>query len=143
MAYSDDILKLRNKVASAVELGVFDPSASNSIEAILIQIMNEAEKSRQQCSSQAESLRKEASKIDGQAFGFSSIINVIYNVLNGYISLGEKAKREEDARLTEKKLEEEDKLAELKKITEAEAEIDTYEAKKEKILEKSKSKKIK
>ena len=111
MAYGEDVIKLRTKIAEAVSLGVINPEGKSAIEAILLQVMNDAERSRQQCASQAESLRKEASKMDGQSAGFSSLIGIVYNVLNGYISLAEKAKREEEEERAAEKAENEEDVS--------------------------------
>jgi hypothetical protein len=112
MAYGEDVIKLRTKIAEAVSLGVINPEGKSAVEAILLQVMNDCERSRQQCASQAESLRKEASKMDGQASGFSALIGIVYNVLNGFIALAEKSKREEEERAAEK-AEIEDQVASL------------------------------
>lgn len=98
MAYSEDILKLRTKFADAVRYGVIKESGANTFEAVLLQIMNDAEKNRQNCTNQAENLRKQASVLDGQAGGFASVANIIYNVLNGYVNLAERELAEQAER---------------------------------------------
>jgi len=104
MAYGEDVIKLRTKIAEAVTMGVINPEGKSAVEAILLQVMNDAERNKQQCISQAESFRKEASKMDGQAAGFSSLIGIVYNVLNGFIALAEKAKREDEERAAERSI---------------------------------------
>lgn len=104
MSYGEDLLKLRARLGEAVSIGVVDPGSKDTLEAILIQIMNDAEKNRQNCVSQAENLRKQAAMIDGQASAFSSVVSIVYNVINGYIKIAERAK-EEDARVEEEKAE--------------------------------------
>ena len=95
MSYAEDILKLRIRFAEALSAGVLDAS-KETLEAILIQIMNDAEKNRQSCATQAENLRKQISAIDGQAAAFSSVTSIVYNVLNGFIRVGERNKEEEE-----------------------------------------------
>lgn len=94
MAYSEDILKLRTRFADAVRYGIINETGANTFEAVLLQIMNDAEKNRQNCTNQAENLRKQASVLDGQAGGFASVANIIYNVLNGYVNLAEREEAE-------------------------------------------------
>jgi hypothetical protein len=102
MAYGEDIIKLRKRISDAVSAGLFDPATKDTVEVLLLQIMNDAEKNRQQCVSQAENLRRQASLLDGQAGGFSSLSSIVYNVLNGLVQASEKAARE----MTEKEGEE-------------------------------------
>jgi hypothetical protein len=105
MAYSEDILKLRARFADAVRYGVVSEDGSNTFEAVLLQIMNDAEKNRQNCVSQAENLRKQAAVLDGQAGGFASVASIMYNVLNGYVNLAEREAQRE-AEEAEKKIQE-------------------------------------
>lgn len=94
MSYAEDILKLRVRVAEALATGAIDGS-KETLEAILIQIMNDAERNRQNCVTQAENFRKQAEKLDGQAGGFSSTVSIVYNVINGFIRIAEKSREEE------------------------------------------------
>lgn len=110
MSYAEDIIKLRMKLADAVGSGALDTS-KESFEAVLIQIMNDAERNRQNCVTQAENFRKQASTIDGQAAGFASVVSIVYNVINGYINAAERSKLEE-ARVEEERLEREEALKE-------------------------------
>lgn len=95
MAYSEDLIKLRKRVLDAVNQGVLDDKVKDFYEATLIQIMNESERQRQNCVSQAEQLRRQASTLDGQASGYGAQSSIIYNVLNAYIIQAEKAMIEE------------------------------------------------
>lgn len=101
MGHSEDLLKLRKRVADAVTAGVVDNNLKDFYEATLLQILNESERQRQVCAAQAEALRKQASVADGQASAYSAMGSIIYNVLNSYILQEEKAKREEEARAAE------------------------------------------
>lgn len=101
MAHNEDIIKIRKRVADAVNQGVIENNIKDFYEATLLQILNDAERQRQHCVLQAETLRKQASVLDGQASGFSAVSSIVFNVLNGYILAAEKAKREEVERETE------------------------------------------
>ena len=101
MGHSEDILKLRKRVADAVATGVVDPNLKDFYEATLLQVLNEAERQRQTCATQAEALRKQAAIADGQASAYSAMGSIVYSVLNGYILQAEKAIREEHARAAE------------------------------------------
>lgn len=103
MSYAEDIIKLRQRVSQAMDSGAIDGS-KETFETVLIQIMNDAEKNRQNCVAQAENFRKQAATVDGQAAAFSSVVSIVYNVINGYIRIAERAK-EEEARVAEEKAE--------------------------------------
>jgi erythromycin esterase-like protein len=101
MGHSEDILKLRKRVLDAVGAGIIDNNLKEFYEATLLQILNETERQRQTCATQAENLRKQAEKADGQAAAFASMGAIIYSVLHSYISQHERALREEAARAVE------------------------------------------
>jgi len=104
MSYAEEVLKLRKKLVDAVTAGVVDPNSKTTIEAFLIQILNESEKSRQQCSSQADELKKRASSLEGQAAGFNAVSGIVYNVITGFIQAAERDRRERE-RLAEEEAE--------------------------------------
>lgn len=133
MAYSEDIVKLRARFADAVRYGVVSDDGKNTFEAVLLQIMNDAEKNRQNCMSQAENLRKQAAVLDGQAGGFASVAGIIYNVLNGYVSLAER-EAEREAELEAEKLE--DKLDQSSIVVDSVSKPATEEVSKKKTYRK-------
>lgn len=96
MSYAEEVLKLRKKLIDAVSAGVVDPNSKGTVEALLIQIMNESEKNRQQCTNQAEELRKRAAMLDGQAAGFTTVGSIVYNVINGFTQAAERDRRERE-----------------------------------------------
>jgi hypothetical protein len=96
MSYAEEVLKLRKKLVDAVSAGVVDPNSKGTVEAFLIQIMNESEKNRQQCTSQAEDLRKRAAMLDGQASAFTAVSSIVYNVINGFTQAAERDRRERE-----------------------------------------------
>lgn len=111
MSFSEDIIKLRQRVNDAVKRGLVS-SDKDLFEASLIQIMNDAEKNRQNCIAQSDSLRKQASLFDGQAGAFASVSSIVYNVLNGFVTAAE---RDEVAR----ELAEKERLASLEETDES------------------------
>lgn len=90
MSYSEDILKLRKRVADAVSRGLISIENKDFLEGTLLQIMNDAEKNRQNCMIQAENLRRQAAVADGQAGAFASTVSIVYNVLNGLVAADER-----------------------------------------------------
>jgi hypothetical protein len=94
MAYADDIIKLRRRVQDAVVKGVVGVDGKDILEASFIQIMNDAERNRQNCMTQAENLRRQAAVLDGQASAFGSVTTIVYNVLNGFVTAAERDEEE-------------------------------------------------
>lgn len=138
MAYSEDILKLRARFADAVRYGVVSEDGKNTFEAVLLQIMNDAEKNRQNCVTQADNLRKQAAVLDGQAGGFASTAGIIYNVLNGYVNLAEREAEEEARRAAE----ESEKLSQSEIFVSSEEPVEmTAETIQEETLKKKQAKK--
>ncbi len=101
MSYAEDILKLRKRVNDAAIKGVVPSDGKSILEATLIQIMNEAEKNRQNCLTNAENLRKQASTFEGQAGAFASVSSIVFNVINGFVTIAE---RDEEERANKEKL---------------------------------------
>lgn len=101
MAYGEDIIKFRQRVQDAIKSGLVSEEGKDMFEGTLLQIMNDAERNRQNCLVQAENLRKQASVYDGQAAAFASVGSIVFNVINGFVALAEKAEKEKAARLEE------------------------------------------
>lgn len=91
MSYAEELIKLRKRVTDAVGHGVIDQNLRDFYEGTLIQIMNEAERQRQDCVAQADQLRRQVSVLEGQAQAFSQQSSIVYSVLNGFIIQAEKA----------------------------------------------------
>lgn len=102
MAFAEDIVKLRKRVQDAVAKGIVSQDGKNFLEATLIQIMNDAERNRQNCLTQAENLRRQASTFEGQAGAFTSVSSIVYNVLNGFVIAAERDEAERAAQEAEK-----------------------------------------
>jgi hypothetical protein len=101
MSYAEDIIKLRKRVNDAAVKGVVSGDGKDILEATLIQIMNEAERNRQNCLTNAENLRKQASTFEGQAGAFASVSSIVFNVINGFVMVAEK---DEEERAQQEKL---------------------------------------
>jgi len=100
MSFSEDILKLRKRIADAANRGLLSGD-KDFFEATLIQIMNDAEKNRQNCLTSSENLRRQAAVMDGQAGAFASVSSIILSVLNGFVVADERAEAEQAARQAE------------------------------------------
>ena len=111
MAFAEDIVKLRKRVQDAVAKGIVSADGKNFLEANLIQIMNDAERNRQNCLTQAENLRRQASTFEGQAGAFASVSSIVYNVLNGFVIAAERDEAERAAQEAEKAETVEEKLS--------------------------------
>ena len=85
MAYNDELIKLRSRLIDAVQLGLVEKGSADAFEAVLSQIMTDAEKNKQNYLVQADHLKKQAALLEGQAMAFASISNIVYSALNGYV----------------------------------------------------------
>lgn len=94
MSYAESIIRLRARVQDALKKGLIDNNGKDFFEATLIQIMNDAEKNRNNCLTQAENLRRQAAVFDGQAAAFGSVASIVFNVINGYVTVAEKDEEE-------------------------------------------------
>jgi hypothetical protein len=124
MSYADDLVKLRKRLMDAIAVGLINPSQKDFFEASLIQMMNDAEKNKQNCLTTAENLKKQAAIAEGQAQAFSSMSSIIYNVINALIIQSERNKLDEERRAQE--------MEELKGFKEQEESMKEVKATKEK-----------
>lgn len=102
MSYGESIIKLRARVQDAVVRGLVNKEGKDFLEATLIQVMNDSERQRQNCLTQAENLRRQASVFEGQAGAFGSISSIVFNVINGYVTIAEKDEAERKSAEEEK-----------------------------------------
>jgi hypothetical protein len=124
MSYADDLVKLRKRLTDAIAVGLIDPSQKDFFEASLIQIMNDAEKSKQNCLTTAENFKRQAAVAEGQSQAFSSMSSIIYNVINALIVQTERNKLDESRRAQE--------LTEMEEFKQQEESIKKAKATKEK-----------
>ena len=96
MTMATDLVNLRKRVSDAVRLGVVDDANKEIYEATLIQILNESERQRIRCSNLVEEFKRKAAQAEAQASAYSQVSSIIYNVINGYVLLAEKANQEEE-----------------------------------------------
>jgi hypothetical protein len=133
MSYAESIIKLRNRVQDAVKKGLVEDSGKEFFEATLIQVMNEAEKNRNNCLAQAENLRKQASVFDGQAAAFGSVSSIVFSVINGYVTVVERDEAERAAQEAEKASDAQEESSEVSVVTDpVVAEENTKKSKKKK-----------
>jgi hypothetical protein len=133
MSYAESIIKLRNRVQDAVKKGLVEDSGKEFFEATLIQVMNEAEKNRNNCLAQAENLRKQASVFDGQAAAFGSVSSIVFSVINGYVTVVERDEAERAAQEAEKASDAQEESLEVSVVTDpVVAEENTKKSKKKK-----------
>jgi len=103
MGHSEDVLRLRQRVHDAFMAGmVGDDESRGRFEMTLLQIVNDAERSRQTCANQAEAYRRQATMADGQAAGLAQVGSLVMNVLEGMMRAEHKRIEEEQARAAEK-----------------------------------------
>lgn len=88
---AEKIIRLRKRVLDAVKVGVLDQESKPFYEATLIQILNEAERNRQKCMSIMDDHKKKIIQAEAQANAYSQISSVLYNVLNGFVEVQERA----------------------------------------------------
>jgi len=98
----NDLLRLRKRLMDLQAVGVLEDSQHGLYQQTILQLWQEAERRRQTCMSQAETLRMQASAAEAQAHAFSAMSSMMYAVVNGYIELEEKRVREEKERQAEK-----------------------------------------
>jgi hypothetical protein len=108
MAYNEDLINLKKRVADLISEGIINPNSKDIYESTLIQVMNDAERNRQTCMTSAENLKRQAAILEGQAGGFASVSSLIIAVLNGFVAIAEKNKNELREREAERKANEEE-----------------------------------
>ena len=94
MEFSEAIQKLRSRLGDAISLGVGEDNPAEFTMAALIQVMNEAERHRQDCLRQMVSYRELAKGCEFQASAYCQMHSLIYSVYNNLITAEEKAQRE-------------------------------------------------
>ena len=78
-------------MVDALKTGVVDEKHHGLVQQILLQIMNDAERQRQQCLSQVEAFKNQIVMAQGQANGYSAIASIVYGTLDGFIKQSERA----------------------------------------------------
>jgi hypothetical protein len=82
-----ELVKLRRRVAEMLKLGAATPETYLQT---IMQLFQEAERRRQICMGEAEDCLRKHQALVAQAHGFSSMSSILYNIVNGYVTLEEK-----------------------------------------------------
>ena len=85
MSYNDDLIKIRSSVADLLNRGAITPLSKDLYEGTLVQLLNDAERNRQSCMSQADNLKRQSIMLEGQASAFAAISSMVVAVLNGFV----------------------------------------------------------
>ena len=96
-----DLIRLRQKMVDLQKLDYMTPESFGTYQQTILQIWQEADRRRQTCITQAETLRRQAAAAEAQAGAFSVMSSIMYNVVNGFVEAGEKRIREEAERAAE------------------------------------------
>jgi hypothetical protein len=117
MNNNEILANLRRKMLDAVKLGMVNQDSSGMLETVLIQIVNEAERSKQRCDQLNQDYKRQAAQAEAQANAYSQIQSVVFAVLNGFVNAAQTAleaeqQKQEDANLSEDEASALTKLAE-------------------------------
>jgi len=82
-----ELLKLRRRVGEMLKLGAATPETYLQT---IMQLFQEAERRRQICMGEAEDCLRKHQALVAQAHGFSAMSSILYNIVNGYVTLEEK-----------------------------------------------------
>ena len=111
MGYNEDLARLKEKVDQLFAVG-YQTDTKGMLQQTFIQILNEAEKNRQNCMNAADNFKRQASVMEGQANAFSSFASIISSVLSGYVMVAQKAREEEARHAAEQQVTEEEEKSE-------------------------------
>lgn len=101
---NEEILRLRRRVKDLLALGYMTEESGGTYEQTLLQIWQEADRGRQNCLNQAETLKRQAAAAEAQAGAFTLMSSILFNVVNGFVEAGNKRLREDAEREAEEKL---------------------------------------
>ncbi len=96
MGINEDVIALRQKMAEAVRSGFIDEGNKGTYEMTLLQIMNEAERQRQNCAKRAETLKMQAATAEGQSAAFGMISSIVNSIVNSMVKKTIKNTEEEE-----------------------------------------------
>jgi hypothetical protein len=82
-----ELLKLRQRVGEMLKLGAATPETYLQT---IMQLFQEAERRRQMCMGEAEDCLRKHQALVAQAHGFSAMSSILYNIVNGYVTLEER-----------------------------------------------------
>jgi hypothetical protein len=88
------LVKLRSRMNDLLRLGILTPEGFGMYQQTILQLLQEFDRRKMTCMSQAEQLRTQAAAVESQGHAFSAAGSVLFAVVNGYIDLEEKRIRE-------------------------------------------------
>jgi hypothetical protein len=97
MGVNEDIIELRQKMAEAIDMDLFENETGGFVQVSLISIMKEAEKKRQACAKQAEHFHRQAVNAEGQAAAYGTISSIVNAVFRAQVNIEERNRLEEAA----------------------------------------------
>jgi len=80
----DNIIKLRQKIKEAIELGLV--SSDSIFEGTLINLYNQCKAGEERCKTIAAEHEKRVSQAKAQASAYSQMTSIVYGTLSGFIS---------------------------------------------------------
>lgn len=87
MPHSDDVVQLRQRMIEAQKAGLFSGKQDSAMaQAILLELLNDAERARQSHLVAAERARNHAIAEENQAKGISMVSSMVFSILNGYLN---------------------------------------------------------
>ena len=87
MPHSNDVVELRQRMVEAQKAGLFNSKEDAAFaQAVLLELLNDAERARQSHLTAAERARNHAIAEENQAKGISMVSSMVFNVLNGYLN---------------------------------------------------------
>jgi hypothetical protein len=95
------MVNLRTKMNELLSLGIATPEGFGLYQQTIMQLLQEFEKRKQSCFSQAQQLKTQAAAVESQGHAFSACGSVVFNIVSGYIELEQKRIREEQERKAE------------------------------------------
>ena len=91
----ETLVRLRTRLLDLQKAGAFNPEFFGTYQQTILQVYNEAERKKQACLQQAESLKRQAAAVEAQAHAFGTFGSILFSVVNGYVELEQKRLREE------------------------------------------------
>ena len=88
------LVKLRTRMNDLLRMGIVTPEGFGMYQQTVLQLLQEFDRRKATCFSQAEQLRAQAAASESQGHAFSVCGSILFSIVNGYIDLEEKRIRE-------------------------------------------------
>jgi hypothetical protein len=95
------LVKLRTRMNDLLRMGIVTPDGFGMYQQTVLQLLQEFDRRKATCFTQAEQLKAQAAASEAQGHAFSVCGSVLFSVVNGYIDLEEKRLKEEQERARE------------------------------------------